>query len=176
METRLSGSISSPPLIRDAQPGDLAQVAAIFADVVLNTHYSFVLDAPDMGYWKQKLVGLDHQDAFLVALDADTDVVAGFAYSAPFRARDAYAKSRETTIYLAPGARGGGVGAALYAALLDRLEGLGNRLAVGVVAEPNPASAALHRRLGFEHCGTLPDVGEKFGRLWSTSFWARHLH
>jgi len=111
----------------------------------------------------------------LIAVASGDEAVTGYAYSAPFRERPAYAATRETTIYLSAEARGRGVGLALYAALLDRLASLGNRTAIGVVAEPNPASHALHRRLGFEHCGTLPEVGEKFGRLWSTSLWVRRL-
>jgi phosphinothricin acetyltransferase len=59
--------------------------------------------------------------------------------------------------------------------LLELLADAGNRLAVAVVAEPNPASTRLHERLGFDRAGTVPDVGEKLGRLWSTTYWYRRL-
>jgi len=166
---------SRPVEVRDAEGHDLLRVAEIFADVVTRTHYSFVLEPPDVDHWKGKLADLDGRDGFLVAASAASGIVQGFAYSGPFRPRPAYDRTRETTIYLAPDARGQGTGVALYTALLNRLETLGNRLAIGIVAEPNPASEALHRRLGFERAGTLPDVGEKFGRLWSTTSWVRRL-
>lgn len=159
----------------EAEWNDLPRIADIFADVVTHTHYSFVLEPPNVDHWVAKLAGLDSRDGFLVAASADSGTVQGFAYSGPFRPRPAYDRTRETTIYLAQDARGQGTGVALYAALLGRLETLGNRLAIGIVAEPNPASEALHRRLGFERAGTLPDVGEKFGRLWSTTSWVRRL-
>lgn len=177
-ELRGRDEIVSPRLmtrVRDVRRDDLPQVAAIFADVVASSHYSLVVEAPSVDYWTRKLTELAERDAFLVAVAADSQEVMGYAYSAPFRDRPAYDATRETTIYLAVDARGKGVGLSLYAALLDRLAELGNRLAIGVVAEPNPASEALHRRLDFDYCGVLPAVGEKFGQLWSTSFWVRRL-
>lgn len=161
--------------IRDVEDGDLRRIAEIFAEVVTTTHFSFVLEPPDLGSWRQQVSVMDRRDGFLVATAGQQGVVCGFAYSSAFRPRPAYDGCRATTIYLAPAARGAGVGGLLYAALLDRLTALGNRLAIGVVADPNPASEALHRRLGFERAGTLPEVGEKFGRLWSTTYWVRRL-
>jgi phosphinothricin acetyltransferase len=38
-----------------------------------------------------------------------------------------------------------------------------------VVAQPNPASNALHRSLGFTEVGTLDEVGFKFGTFVSTT-------
>jgi L-amino acid N-acyltransferase YncA len=160
--------------IRPATAADLAEVARIYAAVVDDSHVSFELVPPAVDSWLGRLRQLDDRDRFLVA-ELDGEPLAGFAYSAPFRPRAAYAGSRETTIHLAPAARGRGVGTALYADLLERLAAAGNRLAVAVVAEPNAASTHLHRRLGFERVGTLPDVGEKFGKLWSTTYWVRRL-
>jgi L-amino acid N-acyltransferase YncA len=160
--------------IRPATDADLAEVAEIYADVVVTSHVSFELAPPTLQTWLGRLDALDDRDAFLVA-EIEGEPLAGFAYSGAFRPKPAYAGSRETTIHLAPVARGRGVGLVLYAALLERLAAAGNRLAVAVVAEPNAASTRLHERLGFERAGTVPDVGEKFGRLWSTTYWYRRL-
>jgi phosphinothricin acetyltransferase len=42
-------------------------------------------------------------------------------------------------------------------------------LVVAVVSQPNPASNALHRRMGFTEVGTLDEVGFKFGAFVSTT-------
>jgi L-amino acid N-acyltransferase YncA len=160
--------------VRQVAAADLAEVAEIYADVVLTSHVSFELAPPTRQTWLGRLRALDDRDAFLVA-EIDGEPLAGFAYSGPFRPKPAYEGSRETTIHLAPAARGRGVGPVLYAALLGRLAVAGNHLAVAVVAEPNAASTRLHERLGFERAGTVPDVGEKFGRLWATTYWYRRL-
>jgi L-amino acid N-acyltransferase YncA len=172
--------MTTPPRalrVRPAVAVDLDVVGEIYADLVLNSHVSFELVPPTHDTWLERLHALDRRDAFLVAeIDgAPAPTVAGFAYSGPFRLKPAYAGSRETTIHLARPACGRGIGAVLYGDLLARLAAAGNRLAVAVVAEPNPASTRLHQRLGFERAGTLPDVGEKLGRLWSTTYWYRRL-
>ncbi len=167
----------SPPVgvvIRPATDADLEHVTALYADLVLRTHVSFEIEPPAVDTWRERLVTLDPRDAFLVAVD-DLAVPLGFAMSSAFRSRPAYAGSRETSIHLMAHARGRGIGALLYAALLDRLAAAGNRLAVAVVAEPNEASSRLHERLGFERVGSIPDVGEKFGELWSTTYWVHRL-
>jgi L-amino acid N-acyltransferase YncA len=166
--------LSSELRIRPAVAADLGQVADIYADIVLTSHVSFELAPPTPETWTERLRTLDRRDRFLVA-QIDGEALAGFAYSGPFRPKPAYAGSRETTIHLARAARGRGVGPVLYAALLELLADAGNRLAVAVVAEPNPASTRLHERLGFDRAGTVPDVGEKLGRLWSTTYWYRRL-
>ncbi|MDX6368362.1 MAG: hypothetical protein QOK30_3438 [Nocardioidaceae bacterium] len=165
------------PRVRPAVAADLDGVGEIYADLVLTSHVSFELVPPTLQTWLDRLQALDGRDAFLVAEidEASGPMVAGFAYSAPFRPKPAYAGSRETTIHLAGHARGRGIGAVLYGELLARLAAAGNRLAVAVVAEPNPASTRLHQRLGFERAGTLPEVGEKLDRLWSTTYWYRRL-
>jgi L-amino acid N-acyltransferase YncA len=163
--------------VRPAVAADLGVVSEIYADLVLGSHVSFELVPPTRETWLDRLQTLDGRDAFLVAEigEAPRRAVAGFAYSGPFRPKPAYAGSRETTIHLAGDARGLGIGAVLYGELLARLAAAGNRLAVAVVAEPNTASTRLHQRLGFERAGTLPDVGEKLGGLWSTTYWYRRL-
>ena len=95
----------------------------------------------------------------------------GLSYSVAYRPRGAYAQTKETSIYLAEGAQGRGVGSTLYAALLDRLRDDDVYTVIAVIASPNPASAALHRSLGFEQAGVLRRVGYKFGRRIDTEFW-----
>ena len=40
---------------------------------------------------------------------------------------------------------------------------------MAVVTQPNPASNALHRKMGFTEVGTLDEVGFKFGAYVSTT-------
>jgi phosphinothricin acetyltransferase len=41
---------------------------------------------------------------------------------------------------------------------------MGFHTVTGRISLPNPASLALHRRMGFEQVGHFPEVGFKFGR------------
>lgn len=163
----------SQPTIRPAQPADLAQVSAIYAYSVRTSVATFDVDEPPLAYWQAKLDSTAVGDHLLVA--CDHDAVLGFAYSAAFRPRPAYGQTRETSVYLAPAASGDGLGTRLYSALLDLLRQDHVHLVVTVVAQPNPASNALHRRLGFTEVGTLDEVGFKFGSYVSTTWWQLRL-
>ncbi|NNK37087.1 MAG: GNAT family N-acetyltransferase, partial [Xanthomonadales bacterium] len=47
--------------------------------------------------------------------------------------------------------------------------------AIGVIALPNDASLALHRRLGFEKIGVFSEAGFKLGRYWDIAWYQRPL-
>ena len=106
-------------LIRAAQPSDLAAVAAIYAHEVEQGTATFDTTPPDQSSWEHKASDTTPGHHLLVAVQDDR--VLGFAYSVAYRPRGAYAQTKETSIYLAEGAQGRGVGSTLYAALLDRL-------------------------------------------------------
>lgn len=159
--------------IRPAEGGDVAAIVRIYGHAVRETVATFDLIDPPASYWTDRVASPAAGDHVLVAEDGPSLI--GFAYSSAFRPRPAYARTRETSVYLAPDAVGRGVGTALYSALLDRLRADGVHLAVAVIAQPNPASVALHERLGFELVGTLREVGRKFDRWIDTRWYQRKL-
>jgi phosphinothricin acetyltransferase len=147
--------------IRRAEPTDFGAIAAIYAHSVRTSAATFDLDDPPDSYWQAKLDSTSAGDHFLVA--CDDDEVVGYAYSWMFRPRPAYDRTRETSVYVAPDATGTGIGTQLYVELLDLLRKDDVHLVIAAVTQPNPASNALHRRLGFTEVGTLDEVGFKFG-------------
>ncbi len=159
--------------VRPAAEADLPAIKAIY-DVEVRTGIStFATQPPGLDYWRERLESTHPGDHVLVAADGD-DVV-GYAYSGSYRPREAYAQTRETSVYLASSARGGGLGRALYDELLRRLRADGVRLVVAVVALPNDGSQGLHRACGFERVGVLHDVGNKFDRWIDTELWELRL-
>jgi phosphinothricin acetyltransferase len=159
--------------VRPAVEGDLSDIATIYNHEVANSIATFDLDAPTLAYWHEKLEGNHEGDHLLVAVDADDDVV-GYAYSWSYRPRPAYELTRETSIYLDPSVRGKGIGRILYPALLEAMARSGVHTAVALVALPNPGSVALHRAVGFEHVGTMREVGYKFDQ-WIDVEWYQKL-
>jgi phosphinothricin acetyltransferase len=91
-------------------------------------------------------------------------VFLGYAALGPFRQQEGFAPTAEFSVYVEPGARGGGVGATLLAAIESRARAEGFAAIVGCVGADNEGSLRLHRRHGFEEAGRLPAVGRKFGR------------
>ncbi|WP_105567111.1 GNAT family N-acetyltransferase [Microbacterium halophytorum] len=163
--------------IRDAIPetAELRQIAAIMEHYVRNTVVTFAETAPDVQEWEQRCRDLEaHGLPFLVAED-HTGVV-GFAYVAPWRPKAAYRHTVEDTIYVAPSAAGRGIGKALLSVLIERAGVAGCRQMVAVVVDTgNPASAELHRRLGFEDVGRLKEVGFKHDQWLDTVLMQRRV-
>lgn len=168
--------------VRPAETSDLVAIAAIYAHSVHNSTATFDDQEPPLSLWQAKLDSTDMGDHFLVAhgplapdLGAGDDAVLGYAYSAAFRSRPAYNRTRETSVYVAPRAQGRGLGGLLYGELIHLLRQDEIHLAVAVVAQPNPASDAIHRKLGFTNAGTLDEVGFKFGAYVSTTTYQLRL-
>ena len=158
--------------IRSATAQDLAGMARIYNDAVDHSVATFDVEHRPDDHYAERLASTRSGDHVLVAVDA-TGAVLGYAFSGTYRPRAAYDGTREVSVYLADGARGQGLGRRLYDELLARVDVDGVHTCVAVIAQPNPASEALHRACGFEPVGTLREVGHKFGAWVDTAFWQR---
>lgn len=72
---------------------------------------------------------------------------------------------------IAPDARRRGLGQTLYEALFRCMRGQGYLNAVGLIAQPNEASVALHESLGFARVAWLPKPGFKLGCWYDVGWW-----
>ena len=158
--------------VRPATAADLQAAAAIYDEQVRTGISTFDLAPPGLAYWQHRLESTEPGDHFLVA-DRDGEVV-GFAYSSSYRPRPGYRLTRETSVYLAEDARGQGLARSLYDELVRLLCADGMHVALALIALPNPASVALHEACGFEHLGTMREVGRKFDR-WLDTAWYQLL-
>lgn len=161
-------------VIRTATAADLPALAAVYDEAVAKSVASFDLEPRGADHLAARLDSTSPGDHVVVA--EDDGVVLGMAYAGTYRPRAAYDGTRETSVYLAPAARGRGVGRALYEELLRRVDADGVHTCVAVIALPNAASEALHAAVGFERVGTLREVGRKFGRWVDTGLWQRGPH
>lgn len=160
--------------IRTAHPDDAPAIAAIYAPVVAGTAISFETEPPDAAEMRARIAKT--LGAGLPWLVAEADgVVCGYAYASKHRERAAYQWSVDTTVYVADGRRGQGVGRALYCALLPLLAELGYCQAFAGIALPNAASVGLHEALGFAPLGVYRNVGFKLGQWRDVGWWQRAL-
>lgn len=159
--------------VRDARVDDAAALVEIYRPFVTDTAVSFEAQVPSVAEFAERIGKALAGWAFLVAEQAGRPV--GYAYGTSHRARHAYRWSVETSVYLAPGHRGQGLGKRLYIRLLDDLAARGYCNAYGGIALPNEASIALHRSVGFVALGVFPRVGWKFGVWHDVSWWHRPL-
>ena len=155
-------------MIRHATVDDLAAITEIYNHYIVNSHVSFDLEPWTLDQrreWFAKYGGDSPWQVWVTDLDGE---VAGAAWSSPFRPKAAYDSSVETTIVLKPDSSGHGLGTELYRSLLSDVDRHGAHRAYAIVALPNDASVALHRKLGFVSLGVQDEVGFKMDRFWST--------
>jgi len=154
--------------IRNATAADLPAITEIYRDSVLNGTASYEITAPDLIAMTSRQSGIIEKGYPYIAAEAEDGSLLGYAYASAFRTRPAYRWLVEDSIYLAPEARGKGVGKALLKELLIRCEALGFRQMVAVIGGASPASVAVHKSLGFEMTGTLKGTGFKHGKWLDT--------
>ncbi len=154
--------------IRQARPDDAPALLAIYAPFVEGTAVSFETEVPTAAAFSERIrksiAGWD----WLVA-ETDGECV-GYAYGSAHRERAAYRYTCEVSAYIAPQQRGRGLGRLLYGALFERLAERGLCTALAGVAQPNPASIAMHQAVGFTTVGTFQRAGWKFG-AWHDITW-----
>jgi L-amino acid N-acyltransferase YncA len=161
-------------MIRQAVDVDVDAICRIYNHYVIESTITFEEQAVSPADMSRRIA--DTASASLPWLVAEhAGDVKGYAFASNWKTRSAYRHSTETTIYLAPGSIGQGLGTALYQALLDRLADCGRHVAIGGVALPNDASISLHEKLGFRKVAHFREVGFKFGRWIDTTYWQRML-
>jgi L-amino acid N-acyltransferase YncA len=148
--------------IRAATQADAAAIAAIYNHYVRETIVTFEEAEISGEEMAARIAAVTANYPWLVG-EADGKLI-GYAYAGRYQERSAYRHSAISSIYLDHRQCGRGFGKPLYGALLDRLPGLGVHVVLGGIAIPNPASLALHQKLGFHKAGEFAEVGLKFGR------------
>jgi phosphinothricin acetyltransferase len=165
-----------PATMRPAVLDDLPALTAIYNHYVVNTTITFDLqpfEPEGRRAWFD-----DHSSSgrhrLLVAIDPDGSLL-GYATTSRWRPKAAYDTTVESSVYCRPDVVGRGVGTAVYSALFESIAGEDIHRIVAGISQPNPASVALHRRLGFREVGLFSNVGRKFGRYWDVAWFERPL-
>jgi phosphinothricin acetyltransferase len=156
--------------IRPATIADADAVASIYNHYVANTVITFEEEAVSAPAMASRIADVQSQDLPWLVAECDGEL-AGYSYAGRWKVRAAYRHSVESTIYLRAGCEGRGIGQSLYTALIDNLKAKRIHAVIGGAALPNPASVALHEKLGFAHVGTFREVGFKQGRWVDVAYW-----
>ena len=155
---------ATPFIIRPSTPADVPALADIYGWNVLNGTGTFELEAPDDAEMGRRREGVLANGLPWLVAERDGQVL-GYAYANHFRPRRAYRFCLEDSIYLAPQAKGQGVGKLLLAELMSQCEARGARQMLAVIGDSaNAASIGVHRALGFCPAGTIRSAGWKFDR------------
>jgi L-amino acid N-acyltransferase YncA len=160
-----------PPIttrVRPAIPQDAARCLAIYRPYVENSTVSWELDVPPVSEMAARIAAASETHAWLV-LESDEDIV-GFAYGHALNLHTAYRWTVQTGIYIDGDHQRCGGGKELYTQLLERLGQRGYRRVLAGITQPNEASNAFHRSLGFRDVGLYRRVEWKLN-AWHDVVW-----
>lgn len=150
-------------------------ILAIYNEAIVNSTalYDYKPRTSDMiaSWFEAKMKG----NYPVIGVEADSGELMGMASYGQFRAWPAYKYSVEHSVYVDARFRRRGVGRFLLESLIKVAQNQNYHLLVGGIDASNEASIALHEHLGFTHCGTIRQVGFKFGRWLDLAFYQRTL-
>jgi len=161
-------------VVRMALRSDFEQITTIYNYYINQTVITFEEDEVSSKEMIKRFEKIkDTNLPWIVA--EENGVILGYAYAHFWHERSAYRFTVEPSIYLDNKSTGNGVGKILYKKLIDQLKSLEIKNALSLITVPNDASIGLHKKLGFEKVGHLPDVGFKFEKWLSVEFWQLKL-
>lgn len=150
--------------IRKAEHRDLQVLLDIYNYEVEHGVATLDLQPKDMQQWEAWFAAHNVENHPLLVAETDGHV-AGYASLSDYREKEAYKTTVELSVYIGPDDRQKGIATALMEAILAEARRDGRtHTVVSVITAGNEASVRLHRRFGFEFCGTIREVGMKFGR------------
>jgi phosphinothricin acetyltransferase len=162
-------------IIRPADATDLDSLHSLRNHYICNSYATFdegLMSKEAVNAWMGSF-GRSGPHRLYVATDAGR--LLGFAGSQQYRNHPAFRKTIETSIYVAPGAVGRGIGSALYENLFKELSGEDLHRAVVGISLPNDASVRMHRKTGFTEVGTFAEYAIKHDSYVSSVWMQRAL-
>jgi phosphinothricin acetyltransferase len=157
-------------MLRAATIADAAAIAGIYNHHVRNTIVTFEEEAVSAAAMADRITETNAAELPWLVWE-ENGVVLGYTYASKWKSRCAYRYSVEATVYLTESATGRGIGTRLYQALIAALKPKGIHGIIGGVSLPNPASVALHEKLGFVKVAHFKEVGWKFEKWIDVGYW-----
>ena len=178
---------------RTATPDDAKALLAIYEYYVKETAITFEYDVPSEEEFRGRIEKTLQKYPYIVAVESSaantgdnatgtsTGRIVGYAYASPFKEREAYKYSVETTIYIDKDLRRGGIGKALYLELERQLKDQGILNLNACIGYPEVEdehltfdSVKFHEKLGYSMVGEFHKCGYKFDR-WYNMVWMEKL-
>jgi phosphinothricin acetyltransferase len=159
--------------IRPAVREDLPRLTEIYNYYVVNTPVTFDAEPYTVERRETWFAQFAAAGRHRLLVAEENQSVVGYAGTTRFRPKAGYDTTVETTVYCAPEAVGKRIGSRLYERLFEALRGEDIHRFVAGYALPNPATAALHERFGFEVVGVFSENGRKFGKYWDVCWTER---
>lgn len=149
-------------MIRNVRAEDAAAIAEIYNYFVLNTTVSFETDKVSPSEMARRI--RDISAVFPYYVHEGNGEINGYGYAHLWKERQAYCRTLETTVYIAPSCHGRGIGREIMRRLIEECRHRGFLVLVACITADNIPSRRFHQSLGFRQVSLFEGVGFKFGR------------
>lgn len=152
-------------IIRTAEEKDMPELLAIYNYEVEHGFATFDLTPKTMEermvWFREHNIG-NHP---LIIAEEDGKAV-GYASLSSYRPKEAYKTTVELSIYISRDYRRKGIAGKLASSIIEIARERDDvHSVISVITGGNEASILLHEHLGFEYCGTMKEMGMKFGKM-----------
>ena len=156
---------TDPVLIRPAKEADIPYLRDIFNYEIENTTVIFDIHPKTTENRMEWLRAHNCDNHPLIVAELDGRAV-GYASLSPYRIYEAYRETVELSVYVDRNYRGRGIAKKLLQSILDDARNRSDiHTVISVITGDNEVSIRLHEQFGFTCCGTMREVGRKFGKL-----------
>jgi phosphinothricin acetyltransferase len=149
--------------IRPATLNDLEDITNIYNEAIQKTVATF--DTETKTIEEQKIWFKEHGPNNPLIVAVQDENIIGWAALSKYSTRCAYSNTAEISLYIKEEYQGIGFGRKLINAIIKEGEKTNIHVVIARITEGNVVSVHLHKSVGFEHIGTMKEVGQKFGRL-----------
>ncbi|UCH50868.1 MAG: N-acetyltransferase [Chloroflexota bacterium] len=149
--------------VRQAALDDLGQITEIYNDAIKKTTATFDTEPKTL---EEQEEWFTNHDAKHPVMTAEQDgIIVGWASLSEWSDRCAYSDTAEISLYVKEKHRGKGIGKELMKAIIQEGQKIGLHTVIARIADGNDISIELCKSFGFQHIGTIREVGKKFGKL-----------
>ena len=149
-------------MIRRATIQDVQAITNIYNVYVQNSVATFETEPVTLQEMHRRVEEISSQYPFLVY--EKNGKVLGYCYAHKWKARTAYDRTLETTVYVATSSQRKGIGKEIMVHLIEKCRQTGAHVLVACITSGNENSVRLHRQLGFQQVSHFRQVGMKFAR------------
>jgi L-amino acid N-acyltransferase len=147
-----------------------AEILAILNDAIENSTALYDYRPRAFSTMQAWLEAKERGQYPVIGIVSEQQRLLGFGTYGAFRNWPAYKYTIEHSLYIEREHRGQGLGRLLLVELIEAARRQSYHALIGGIDAQNAASIALHRRMGFQLCGTIRHAGFKFGRWLDLQF------
>jgi phosphinothricin acetyltransferase len=152
---------------------DLPFIKDIYDYYILNTTATYYTEQIELSELKEFIfIGHNKYKSYLILID---DNQCGFCYLTQFKKRQAYNRTAEISLYLKSQYTGLKIGIEAVN-FLEKIAKTNNiSVLLGIISGDNQYSIKLIEKCGFEKCGHLKKVGEKFNKVLDVVYYQKNI-